>query len=572
MCGIVGGNNLKWNFEEAVNLIYHRGPNAQRVEKIAGMGLGFARLAIIDLSETAMQPMISEDGHYAIIFNGEIYGFDSIRKELENKGYHFRTKSDTEVLLYSFIEWREKMMDHLDGIFAFAIYDMKNEKVYLFRDRSGVKPMYYLYDGSNFAFASELKAIHKLCNNLHFLIDESALYDYHTYLYIPAPKTMYKNVYKLEAATYLVFDVKNRRIEKKEKYWKVRLNTKVGNILTKRQLGEKAEELRYHLDRVIDRQIIADVPVGTFLSGGVDSSIITTVTREKIRDVTAYTIGFEDRRYDESSYAKEIADIINVDCRIKKFVLKDYDKLYHILPEMFDEPFADTSAYPSYFVSQFAKQDITVVLTGDGGDELFGGYPRCTFVKEILDGKVISNQRLSQFYLAHKEMLKQLGNEVEKFCEEDIALLAPQYTFSVKPNRKVLREKYHIPKDYDDFWYLRKYYYKDLPPFTRMRYLDFMTYLDGDILTKVDRTSMRVSLESRVPFLDKEMIDFAFSLTQEECNPKGQFKGLLKLAYEHIIPRKLFERRKQGFSIPFSYLRKGKNSPQESLIKELWGL
>lgn len=571
MCGILGGNNLKWNFEEAIASIHHRGPNGNKIIRFNEFGLGFVRLSIVDLSDEAMQPMLSLDEHYAIVFNGEIYNYSAIRSELEKKGYIFRTKSDTEVLLYAFIEWKEKVMDHMDGIFAFAVYDRIEQKVYLFRDRCGVKPLYYLCDGEQFAFASELKAISKLCNNYKFEIDETALYDYHTYLYIPSPKTMYKNVFKLEAANYLVYDVHNKRIEKKDKYWKVRLNTRVGNPMTKVQLNKKMEELRYHMSNIIERQIVADVPVGTFLSGGVDSSIVTAVVKEKMNDVTAYTIGFEDRRYDESKYAEQVAGIINTSYKLKKFLLSDYKELYPILPEMYDEPFADTSAYPSYFVSEFAKRDITVVLTGDGGDELFGGYPRCIYARDILDEKKLSNRQLSNFCLKHNVCMEKLGRDFEDFCLEDVALLAPQYTFEKKQNRDRLRKKYHIEKDYDDFWHIRRYYHKDLPPFTRLRYLDFMTYLEGDILTKMDRASMKASIEARVPFLDKEMVDFAFSLTQEECNPDGKLKGLLKSAYDYKIPKNIFNRKKQGFSIPFAYLKSDK-CPQEFLIEELWNL
>lgn len=571
MCAILGGNNPIWDYEEAINIMYHRGPSGQRVERLNSMTLGFARLSIIDLSEAAMQPMFSLDGRYIIVFNGEIYDYKKTRQVLKKRGYCFKTQSDTEVLLYSFVEWREKMVDYFDGIFAIAIYDTVLETVYLFRDRCGVKPLYYFFDGVNFAFASELKAIQKLCNTVELQIDETALYDYHTYLYIPEPKTMYKNVYKLKSASYLIYNVKAKKIEKIDKYWKVRLNTREGNKVGKKHLDQKAEELRYHLNNVIARQVIADVPVGTFLSGGVDSSIITLETKKYVKDITSYTISFQDSRYDESKYAETAADILNVRLKTKRFEEKDFVGLYGILPNIYDEPFADTSAFPTYFVSKFAQKDITVVLTGDGGDELFGGYSRSLYAKDILDKKYQSGRSISELYLRWREVLPVNKKLLEETCLEDIALLSPLYQFSVKPNRKKLREKYHIPKDYDDFWYFRKYYHKDLPPYTRLRYLDFMTYLNGDLLTKVDRASMRVSLEARVPFLDKEIVDFAFSLTQEECNPAGELKGLLKYAYKDVFTQGFFDRKKQGFSIPFSFLR-NKRCPQEYLIEDLWKL
>lgn len=571
MCGILGGNNPDWDYDGAVSTMHHRGPNGQRVKKWKDMALGFTRLSVIDLSESAMQPMLSSDGRYAIVFNGEIYDYKKNRQILEKKGYHFRTQSDTEVLLYAFVEWQEKMVDHFDGIFAFAVYDTVLEKVFLCRDRCGVKPLYYFFDGRNFAFASELKAICKLCKNIRFQIDETALYDYHTYLYIPDPKTMYRNVFKLKAAGYLVYDVKKRKIGNVNSYWKVRLNTKEGNKVSKKQLEQKAEELRFHLGNVVARQTVADVPVGTFLSGGVDSSIITAEASKYVKDVTSYTIGFPDVRYDESGYARTAADMLHVKLKTKQFEDRDYTGLYDRLPDIYDEPFADTSAFPTYFVSEFAKEDITVVLTGDGGDELFGGYSRYIYAGDLLDKQRNNKRALSELYLRWRNRISLYQEYWDGICLEDVAKLAPLYQYRIKPDRKGLREKYHIPKDYDDFWYYRKYYHKELPPLTRLRYLDFMTYLNGDLLTKVDRASMHVSLEARVPFLDREIVDYAFSLTQEECNPSGELKGLLKYAYEDVFPRSFLNRRKQGFSIPFSFLRNEK-SPQEHLIETLWKL
>lgn len=575
MCGILGGNNKMWNYEKGLSLIQHRGPDSQRICKVKNLYMGFARLSIIDLDEKAMQPMFSEDNRYVIVFNGEIYDYQKIKKQLEKKGHTFYTYSDTEVLLHSFIEWKEKMMNYIDGIFAFVIYDTWEERIYLFRDRCGVKPLYYFFDGKNFAFASELKVIKEMCIDISFEIDNTALYDYHNYLYIPEPKTMYKKVHKLPSASYLYFDVKNQHISKIKRYWKVKVNPKEGNILTQKQLDLKAEELRYHLNNVILRQIVSDVPVGTFLSGGVDSSIITATTKQHIQDVTAYAIGFDDSRYDESKYAKQVAEILDVNFILKKFRKQDFDKLYKKLPDFYDEPFADTSAYPTYFVSKLAKQDVTVVLTGDGGDELFGGYPRCQYLTDLVKDKRFSNRKLSQIYLNVEDLIKKLPNSLkinlDKLCKEELALIGSWYWYAQYNDRNFLKKKYHIDKEYDDFWYYRKFYHLELPPYTRMRYLDFMTYLNGDILTKVDRASMQASLEARVPFLDKEMVEFAFSLTQEECNPKGELKGLLKYSYKDIIPPKLFDRRKQGFSIPYKYINK-ENNPPKTIIEELWKL
>ncbi len=261
---------------------------------------------------------------------------------------------------------------------------------------------------------------------------------------------------------------------------------------------------------------------------------------------------------------------MHVNCKTRYFNADDFKKIHHILPELYDEPYADTSAYPTYYVSKTAKEDVTVVLTGDGGDELFGGYHRCLYGQDVLLKKKFSNRKISELYMRNRDFFESFGMKLKNLCMEDIALLAQMYYYNKTFDRKKLKEKYGIPKDYDDFWYYRKYYHKELPVYTRIRYLDFMTYLNGDILTKVDRASMKVSLEARVPFLDKEVIDFAFSLTQEECNPNGQLKGLLKHAYRKEFG-KLLDRRKQGFSVPFSYIRQG-DCPQEYLIEKLWRL
>lgn len=569
MCGILGGNKCNWNYEEALNVLRHRGPDGKHLLRINDFFLGFVRLSIIDLNEHAMQPMVSEDGRYIIVFNGEIYDYKKIRKELKNRGYIFKTESDTEVLLYSFIEWKEKVVDHIDGIFAFAILDIESEQVYLFRDRCGVKPLYYFHQGDDFAFASELKGIEALCTDITFKLDNTALYDYHTYLYIPAPKTMYKNVYKLPPAHYLIFDIKNSKIIKKEKYWKLRVNTSEGKVLSKIRFEEKKEELRFHIDEAVKRQVVADVPVGVFFSGGVDSSIIASVASSHINNINAYTIGFKDKRYDESIYARKMAEIIRIKYNEKIFSKKEYDDLYSILKELYDEPYADTSAYPTYLLSKFAKEDVTVALTGDGGDELFGGYNRCLYVRNVFANKKISNRKISELYLNYRKYLG-IGEFLkENYVLEEVAILSQCYQYKKTFNRDDIRKKYNISKDYDDFWYIRKYYHKELPIFTRMRYLDFMTYLNGDILTKVDRASMANSLEARVPFLDKEVIEFAFSLTQETCNPSGQLKGILKSAYEKDIPRNKLDRKKQGFSIPFSY-ENGEKSPQEIIMEDIW--
>ena len=551
MCGILGGNNQRWNYESALNSMYHRGPDGQNLLRKRNIIMGFVRLSIIDLSCEAMQPMISNDGKFIITFNGEIYDYKKVRSELERKGYIFNTFSDTEVLLNSFIEWKEKMIEHIEGIFAVAIYDVEADNVYLFRDHVGVKPLYYYIDGYNFAYASELKGIERLIGR-KLEIDTTAIYDFFNYLYIPEPKTIYKKIKKLEPASYMIYSLSNNKIVKKEKYWNVNINMMEGNIPSRNDLDEKALKLRELVDKSIKRQLVADVPVGTFFSGGVDSSIVTFVANQYKKEIFSYAISFTDKLYDESSYIKKIGKKINAKCQIKYFEQEEFQKLKRELRSAFDEPFGDISFYPTYFVSNFARKKVKVVLTGDGGDELFGGYNR--YFKKYPRRKRNTPIILANIFKIIQSYITVNKSDYFYELQDEIYNLIPEYLYQEKIDFKKLRRIFKIPLDYDDAWYYRKFYFKELPIVTRLRYMDFMTYLPSDILAKVDRMSMLASLEARVPLLDKDVIEFAFSLTQNECNPDGKSKGLFRYAYEKDIPKELFERPKAGFMMPHRYM------------------
>lgn len=569
MCGILGGNNPEWDYESGIRCMAHRGPDGVKIVKKQDISFAFNRLSIIDLSNAAMQPMISDDGNYMVVFNGEIYGFQELREKLRKKGYHFKTSSDTEVLLNAYIEWKDSFVEFLDGMFAVAFYDRVENKIKLFRDRVGIKPLYYFYDGYYFGFSSELKGIKQMCNNIKLQLDNTALYDYHTYCYIPDPKTMYQKVYKLEAAHELIFDVKSHKIEHDFRYWRLHVNTMEGNSPSESRLEYLEYRLHDILARTIKEQMLADVKVGTFLSGGVDSSIVTAVSHELDPDIETFTIGFSDMFYDESLYAQNMAQQYGINNVLEMFDYEVFDDLFDILPDLYDEPFADNSAYPTYLVSKLARQSVKVVLTGDGGDELFGGYSyRNTYAYGKLTGKRWNKKTISMLYNNVKiaTRMKWIGGEA---LEEDVSRLSELY--AQYPDKRMLRRKYSIPSDYDDFWYYRKYYNKELPPITRMRYLDFMTYLKS-VLTKVDRASMAVSLEARVPLLAREVIEFAFSLTQEECCPNRGAKGLLKHAYREMVPNEILFREKQGFGIPLSYFNGDGSTMQENIITRLWGI
>lgn len=552
MCGILGGNIQEWNYDEGIRALRHRGPNGERVEQFEDFMLAFSRLAIMDLSENAMQPMKAPDREVYIVFNGEIYGFDRLKQALSKK-YIFLTTSDTEVVLYAYLEYGDNFINQIDGMFAIAIYDRRSETVKLFRDRMGIKPLYYFVDCGKFAFASELKAIIESGKNYKWEYDETAVYDYLFYQYIPEPKSLYRNIYKLKPGHKLYYDVREKRVVLLEKYWKLHINTSV----TKRRKRESIlEEARYLIKESIKEQMVADVPVGTFLSGGIDSSIITYECSKINPEIESHTIGFNDSKYDETEFAKMMIEKYRLASTIKYINKSDIELVKGNMKEWYDEPFSDTSAYPTYILSQLARQKNTVVLTGDGGDEVFGGYERYEYYKNIHNKFLLDNRRLERFaYFVAQNKWPAYHTAINHF-KTRIALYSNMFGAPDAYVYSDIARQWGIPKDYDPLWHYRSYYNKDIPLLTSARYLDFKTYLPGAILTKLDRVSMAVGLEARVPFLSRKIVEFAFSLSEQECYLDGKLKGILKIAYEDIIPKPIINRRKKGFSVPRQYLKK----------------
>ncbi len=564
MCGILGGNHSGWNYDKGIASMRHRGPDGIRVSRMPDFTLAFARLAIMDLSEQGMQPMFSCDNQVGIVFNGEIYGYQKLRNELLQKGYRFRSTSDTEVILNAYLEWGEKFINRVDGMFGMAIYDRRDGKVRLFRDRIGIKPLYYYYDGANFGFSSELKGILNMCGNISFQIDNTAVYDFLNYTYIPDPKTYYKNVYRLLPGHRMIFDIKSRKIVKDSAYWRLKVNAYQGS---QRKQGDLVEELKSLVESSVKKQMVADVPVGTFLSGGVDSSIVTYEGHRVNPQLETFSIGFASARYNELRYAQELSDRYQIHLNSKMFNHDVFKGYYGRLRDWYDEPFADTSAFPTYAVSQLAREKVTVVLTGDGGDEIFGGYGRQRAIWQKEKEKGPDHRLVSALYLQYYKNTGEAGRDY--FWLDDLEFLLRANSKRPQASDRELRKQLKIDRDYDTFWAFRKYYLKDLPPMTRVQFLDIKTYLPGDILTKVDRASMAVSLETRVPLLDRRLVEFAFSLSEEDRCPKGELKGLFKKAYGAEIGRRILYRRKQGFCMPRQYFNCQK-STQEQLLEELW--
>ena len=564
MCGIIGGNHSGWNYDKGIASMRHRGPDGIRVSRMPDFTLAFARLAIMDLSEQGMQPMFSCDNQVGIVFNGEIYGYQKLRNELLQKGYRFRSTSDTEVILNAYLEWGEKFINRVDGMFGMAIYDRRDGKVRLLRDRIGIKPLYYYYDGANFGFSSELKGILNMCGNISFQIDNTAVYDFLNYTYIPDPKTYYKYVYRLLPGHRMIFDIKSRKIVKDSAYWRLKVNAYQGS---QRKQGDLVEELKSLVESSVKKQMVADVPVGTFLSGGVDSSIVTYEGHRVNPQLETFSIGFASARYNELRYAQELSDRYQIHLNSKMFNHDVFKGYYGRLRDWYDEPFADTSAFPTYAVSQLAREKVTVVLTGDGGDEIFGGYGRQRAIWQKEKEKGPDHRLVSALYLQYYKNTGEAGRDY--FWLDDLEFLLRANSKRPQASDRELRKQLKIDRDYDTFWAFRKYYLKDLPPMTRAQFLDIKTYLPGDILTKVDRASMAVSLETRVPLLDRRLVEFAFSLSEEDRCPKGELKGLFKKAYEAEIGRRILYRRKQGFCMPRQYFNCQK-STQEQLLEELW--
>ena len=426
-------------------------------------------------------------------------------------------------------------------MFAIAIYDREKRKVKLFRDRCGIKPLYFYYENGRFAFSSELKGLKKLINDKMFVVDKTAIYDFINYLYIPDPKSMYENIYKLEQAHELVFDIDSGQIVTCEPYWELKVNVDEGD---RRASEEKQQLIKDLITKSIREQMVADVSTGAFLSGGIDSSIITLEALKRKADYNVFSIGFYDFDTNELPYVACLENALHF--KSNKYLVgkNEFKGLFPEIKKWFDEPFADTSAYPTYIVSRLAKKKCTVALSGDGGDEIFGGYTRYFWLRQYEEESNCSEQEL-----------------MEKIWE--IHLYTPL------PDRKEIKNWLRIDKDYDEKWHYKKYFIKDLPPITRMQYMDFYTYLSGDVLAKTDRVSMANSLEVRVPFLNKDIIEFAFSLSQSERCFKGELKKILKDAYINELPANLLYRRKWGFGIPQSFFG-DEISPQLRIIRELY--
>lgn len=572
MCGVCGILNLRGEFaanESALRRMVaaqrHRGPDDEGYLCGPGASLGFCRLAIIDLSPAGHQPMCNEDESVWLVFNGEIYNYRELVPELERRGHRFRSHSDSEVILHGYEEWGVDCVQRFNGMFAFAIWDRNQRRVVLARDRLGVKPLYYWSDGVSFAFASELKALLQ-APGVQRQVSPSALHTYLEYEYVPSPESIFEGIQKLPPAYTLVVPLDGRAeglatsAWQPKPYWNVQFNQ---GAAPARRVDEYADELYHLLKAAVQRRLISDVPLGAFLSGGIDStSVVALMAELSDEPVKTFTIRFDEASYSESRYAAAVARRFGTDHHVET-LRPDTLELISSIADVLDEPFADASALPTYLVSRAARKNVTVALTGDGGDELFAGYD--WYRAQQFTGMTLDHLPAPMFRWL-TSLTAQLPHSDKKKAMRDIAFRLMQGA-SLPPALQHVR--------WQMFWgddELEALLVDPASAFTKVadprivallagsgsqrpldqqQYTDIKRYLPDDILFKVDRMSMAVSLETRGPFLDYTLHEFAARLPPSLRLRGGVTKYLLRRAMRNRIPDETLTRSKLGFNIPY---------------------
>lgn len=538
MCGIYITNlDLKKDsILNKINKIKFRGPDNTGYTKIGKISVAHLRLSIIDLDKRSNQPFYY-DGLY-LTYNGEVYNYKEIRSELISLGYKFKTKSDTEVILISYHKWGRKMLDKMNGMFSFSIYDSNKNIIFSARDRLGVKPFYYKFNNGKFEISSQISPL----ENNSLTINNIAISAYLKTGYIPSPLSIYNEINKLSPGCYMIIDLKSNKLSIK-KYWDL---TKINQV--KISYDEALNELEKLVTDSVKIRLNSDVPMGTFLSGGIDSALITSIASKiSNKKINTFTIGFEETRYDESKLAKKYSKILNTNH--KKFLCKSSD-LVDIIPDLnkfYDEPFADSSAIPSMFLNKKAKNDVTVVLSGDGGDESFFGYNHFFISKWVFIifkfpyriRKALSNvipfKTLSFFFKKDKRVLKEI------FILKDIRSYIKRIFIS-KP--MYLNDNISWFNNYQSIFNFSNNIFQNIAD------LNIKLWLENDSNVKVDRSSMAYSVEVRSPFLDYRIIEFARSLPMNYRYSSIKRKKLLKDILKKYIPEQVFDVPKKGFSVP----------------------
>ena len=567
MCGICGifGNFddrliSEKNIMEMLRSIYHRGPDDQGFFKDRGVMLGVRRLSVIDL-KSGRQPMTNEDRTVWIAFNGEIYNFIELRRSLEKKGHIFTTQSDTEVILHLYEDYGVDCVNRLNGMFAFCIWDKKKSRIILAKDRFGMKPLYYTMMNDHIVFASELKSI--LCfPGIEKKIDFFALDNYLNLEYIPSPRTIFKNIYKLPAAHVLVYKDGNATVKR---YWTLEVKNNIKFV----DESNAKEILLTALKKSIKRHFISDVSLGVYLSGGIDSSSIVALAKKMFPGrLKTFSIGFEESSFDESKYSKKVSESFDTEHNHRFFSAKD---IGHVLPniiQMLDEPLADGSILPTYMLSKFSKEHVTVALSGDGADEIFAGYPTyqahafMEYYKKIphfirrkviekLINKIPTDHRNFSFDYIAKRFIS--GSNIDRPIDRHIFWMGAfdedskdcLYRRSLKDeiadtgsSNLQMDSLFNLGQEPDNLTLLQKF--------------DISSYLENDILVKTDRASMMNSQEVRLPYLDHELVSLVFSLPSHLRLRGFRTKYILKQSMEKHLPKSIINRKKKGFGMPIA--------------------
>ena len=558
MCGITGiavlrGASLPTlpQLRMMCETILHRGPDDEGIDIRDRVGFGMRRLSIIDVAG-GRQPIFNEDGSVRVVFNGEIYNYREMRRDLQSSGHLFRTNTDTEVIVHAYETYGEDFPQYLNGMFAIALHDIRERKLFLVRDHIGIKPLYYSYDDKYFVWGSEIKSL--LASGLvEKSLDVDALGEFLAWEYVPGTRTLLKSVRKLEPATMIQMDLDSFSV-KCRTYWDVPQIPELG----KKTDAEWEETVDRKIGECVKRQLVSDVPLGAFLSGGVDSSLVVSL----MGNAKAFSIGFDDPTYNELYWARRVATHLGVDHH-DEIIKPDLVELFVNLMYYLDDPIGDFSIFPTYYVSRLARRHVTVALSGDGGDELFGGYE--TYLAEEKSQQYekfprsIRSRIIEPFVnsLKPRPGKKGLVNKAKRFVEgmaQPEGLLHGRWrVFAGEAVREDLfteeaRKKLLTPVSSHVLDLFKRA--GDRQPINRCLYVDLKSYLCDNILVKVDRMSMAVSLEARVPYLDKEMVELAFLIPAILKAYRGKTKVLLKRVAARHIPQQCVYRPKEGFSIP----------------------
>jgi asparagine synthase (glutamine-hydrolysing) len=571
MCGICGLVNFNapskvdgYFLQRMCQTLQHRGPDDEGYYEKDGAGLAMRRLSIIDISG-GHQPISNEDQTIWIVCNGEIYNFRSLREDLQKKGHRFKTNSDTETIIHAYEEYGEDCVTYLNGMFGFAIWDEKQRKLLLARDHIGIKPLFYSYKGNKIWFGSEIKALLQ-DPAVERELDIFALDQFLSLEYIPAPRTIYKNIKKLPAGHYLVAQPGKFKIQK---YWDITPEPVHQDIDT------CSEQLADLLSEAVRMQMISDVPLGAFLSGGIDSSsVVAFMSRVSESPVKTFSIGFDDNTYNELPYAREVAWQFATEHH-EEILSPDISDLCERLVTHFDEPFGDFSIFPTYLVSTVARNYVKVALSGDGGDELFGGYDTYRAQKfdnyyRFLPG--VMRQKTIPAILARvppnpaKKGMINIAKRITEGAALDPSLRHTRWMifFNEHYRNDVYQPDFYQALDDWSIYSVFNEYFDRAEHFSSLaqqQYVDIKTYLVDNILVKVDRMSMAVSLETRVPMLDYRIVEFALNLPDDMKIHKGQTKRVLKEAVRGIVPDRILSKPKQGFSIPIKNWLRGPLKP-----------